>query len=287
MVIPPGGGKPKAYRRCTTFIDVLEDRFALELWKQRNVAQGLAARPDLVLKAASAAGDKDTLNEVCKEAAEHAGQSAAATTGTALHAITEQLDRGLTPTIPPTSQPDIDAYRRATHDLKMADIEVFVVHDDLQVGGTFDRIVEWHGKRFVADIKTGRVDYGQAKIAMQLAIYAGSRRYDPATGQRSPLDVDPDWGLVIHLPAGAGECTIWWTNLADGRVGVDVARRVWSWRSGRHEFARPFVSIADRIAAAAEVSTLEQLWFQHVDMWTDELTALAAARKQELLTQQA
>ena len=54
LVIPPGGGKPVPYRRCTTFIDVLADRFNLELWKQRQVAVGLSRRPDLLLMASSA-----------------------------------------------------------------------------------------------------------------------------------------------------------------------------------------------------------------------------------------
>src|SRR5690554_650231 len=139
MVIPPGGGRPVAYRRCTSFVDVLDDRWALEAWKQRQVAHGLALRHDLLLKAASANGDKKILNEVAQSAMEAAGSSTSATTGTALHAITEQLDRGQDPLIPPSAQPDVDAYRRATEHLRMRAVEVFVVNDELQVGGTFDR----------------------------------------------------------------------------------------------------------------------------------------------------
>lgn len=284
LIVPRKGGKPEPYRRCTTFIDVLSDRYALEKWKQRQVAAGLAARPDLVLKAASAAGDKKTLNEVCEAAEEAAGSSAAATTGTALHALTEQLDRGFEPLIPPGSQADIDAYRQATAELEMVEIEVFVVNDQLRVGGTFDRVVQWRGQRFVADIKTGRIDYDHGKIAMQLAVYAGSKRYQP-DGTRQDLRVQRDWGLVIHLPAGAGECTLWWANLADGRVGVDIAHRVWNWRGMRHEFARKYMGIGDRIRQAPDVPTLEWLWTVNKQDWTDELTAAAAARKQELLTQ--
>lgn len=284
LITPPGGGKPVPYRRCTTFIDVLTDRFALELWKQRQVAAGLAARPDLVLKAASAAGDKKILNEVCDAAMEAAGSSAAATTGTALHAITEQIDRGFQPTIPPTSQADVDAYLQATAELRMAEIEVFVVNDDLKVGGTFDRVVEWCGRRYVADIKTGRIDYDQGKIAMQLAVYAGGHRYHP-DGHREPLGVERDWGLVIHLPAGAGECALWWVNLAEGRQGIDIATRVWGWRGAGHRFARQFVPLSERIAKAPDVAALERLWMDNAAVWTEQWTAAAAARKQELLAQ--
>ena len=282
LVIPPGGGKPVPYRRCTTFIDVLDDRFALERWKQRQVAIGLAARHDLVLKAASAAGDKRILDEVVEAATEAAGASMAATTGSAVHALTEQIDRGQTPVIPPGVQADIDAYVEATAGLRMAEIEVFVVDDTLKVGGTFDRIVEHAGRRYVADIKTGNVDYNQGKIAMQLAVYAGSQRYDPATGEREPLHVDQDWGLVIHLPAGAGKCTVWWVNLADGRIGVDIARRVWAWRDTRHDFARQYIPLLQQIRQADSVDVLHHLWARYQHVWTDELTAAAAARKEEL-----
>lgn len=285
QIIPLKGGKPVPYRRCTKFISVLEDRYLLERWQQRQVAQGLAARSDLVLKAASAAGDKKTLNEVCDAASEHAGSSTAATTGTALHALTEQLDRGFTPTIPPTSQADVDAYRHATRDLLMAELEVFVVNDELKIGGTFDRIVGYGGRRYVADIKTGRIDYAYGEIAMQLAIYAGSQRYDPGTGERTPLDVWPDHGIVIHLPAGAGECTLWWCNLAEGRTGVDFAARVWAWRDSPHAFNRQVFTIGRRIELAEDVPTLERIWAEHQTVWTDDLTERATARKKELLAQ--
>ena len=285
LIMPAKGGKPIAYRRCTTFIDVLEDRFALEQWKQRNVAVGMAARPDLVLKAASANGDKNMLNEVAKEASEAAGSSAAATTGSAVHALTEQIDRGQDPFIPPSVAPDIAAYRQATAELHPAEIEVFVVDDQLKVGGTFDRIVGHGGHRYVADIKTGSLDYSWGKIEMQLAVYAGSKRYDPATGHRTSLDVNPDWGLVIHLPAGEGRCDMWWANLANGRIGIGNAVRVWSWRSARHRPARRFLPLLQQIGEADSVETLNHLWARHFQVWTQELTAAAAARKNQLLAQ--
>ena len=285
LVIPAKGGKPIAYRRCTTFIDVLEDRFALEAWKQRNVAVGMAARPDLVLKAASANGDKSTLNEVAKEASEAAGSSAAATTGSAVHALTEQIDRGHHPFIPPSAAPDIDAYLQATSQFGMAEIEVFTVNDKLKVGGTFDRILDYAGHRYVADIKTGSIDYGWGKIEMQLAVYAGSNRYEPATGGRHPLDVNLDWGLVIHLPAGQGRCDIWWANLANGRIGIDIAQRVWSWRGHRHQPARQFLPLLAQIEEADSVDALNHLWARHFQVWTEELTAAAAARKNQLIAQ--
>ena len=241
LVIPPGGGKPKPYRRCTTFIDVLADRFGLEAWKQRQVAVGLSKRADLLLRVSSAAGDKKVLDQVCKDAMEAAGSSTAATIGTAIHALTEQLDRGEKPEFPEAWSKDIKAYREAIAGYQIRDIEVFVVNDELQVGGTFDRIfvepVEelFAGERgLVADLKTGDISFDSSKIAMQLAVYANSHRYDPATGKRTPLNVSQEQGLVVHLPAGEGQCRIHEADLKAGWEGVMLAADVWKWRQRKN-----------------------------------------------------
>jgi hypothetical protein len=233
LVIPPGGGKPVAYRRCTTFIDVLSDTHQLGLWKQRQVALGLSARPDLLMKVATAKGDKRSLDASCAAAMEAAGSSAKATIGTALHTLTEAIDRGEEPLIPPTAEAraDIDAYRKAVEGWRMEAIEVFVVNDELKVGGTFDRIVGLGSMRFIADLKTGGLDFAESKIAMQLAVYAHSQNYNPETGERTPLDVNRERGLVIHLPAGEGKCAFKWADLKAGWEGAQLAAQVWAWRA--------------------------------------------------------
>lgn len=281
IVVLPDGSKRIAYRRVTSFIDVLDDRYNLELWKQRQVADGLARRPDLVLKAAAAAGDKDELNEVTKQAMEAAGSSSAATTGSAVHSLTEQIDRGLDPMIPPTVTADINAYRATTSHLTMRMIEVFVVHDELQVGGTFDRVVEVNGAQYVADIKTGSVDYAGSKIAMQLALYSRSQLYEIRSGHRSNLTVNQQRGLIIHLPAGSGECQLKWADLDAGWEGVQICRDVWVWRSrkGLLDASPPQPpSIYDLIEKCLDVEALRALWAAHETEWNDDLTAAAKAR---------
>lgn len=228
LVVPPEGGKPVAYQRCTTFIDVLSDRYNLEAWKQRQVAIGMSKRPDLVLRAGSTT-DKDVLNELCEQAMEAAGSSAAATIGTALHELTERWDRGEKPQLPERYAPDIFAYLGATAGMAKRDIEVFVVNDELKVGGTFDRVLMIGGEGYVADVKTGSIDYDTAKIGMQLAVYANSKRYTPA-GKRSDLNVNTERGIIIHLPAGEGKCDLYWVNLKQAMVGVKLAAEVRAWR---------------------------------------------------------
>ena len=255
-------GRP--YQRATTFIDVLESTDALTKWKMRHVAKGLALRSDLVMEAASNIGDDRVLNRVCDKAFEAAAGSSAATTGTALHAFTEQIDRGESPQIPPQAEADIAAYRDllARERLEVQEIEVSVAVDGVAptssaagVGGKFDRIVARDGTRYVADIKTGKIDYGQSKIAMQLALYAMAKRYNPVTGERTDLDVSQDLGIVIHLPAGAGEASIHWADLAAAREGLAVAYDVWRWRQRKGLLqAAPPDATPDSIHALIEIA---------------------------------
>ena len=146
LVVPPQGGKPVAYTRCTTYIDVLEDKYNLNLWSQRNVALGLASRPDLLLSVSAHREDKKALNRICDDAREAASASAAATRGTALHALTELVDRGQPlPPLPANAQASLDAYVEATAHLKATHIEQFCVQDHLKIGGTPDRVVTFEG----------------------------------------------------------------------------------------------------------------------------------------------
>ena len=238
LIIPPGGGEPVAYRRCTTFIDVLADRSNLERWKQRQTAIGLSRRNDLLLRVATAGKDNKTLDKVCEWALQAAGSDASANIGTAIHTLTEQIDRGETPEIPEAWAKDLQAYIQATKHLKMDQIEVFVVNDDLKVGGTFDRVVatvEEH--RFVSDLKTGSISFDAGKIAMQLAVYANSHVYNIETGERSELTASREKGVVIHLPQGEGKCSILEADLAEGWKGAQLAADVWAWR-GKKGFLR-------------------------------------------------
>lgn len=291
LVVPPGGGKPKPYTRCTTFVDCLEDRYRLELWQQRMVALGLADRPDLLLSVSAHRHDRKELDAITERARAAAAAGAAATTGTAEHALCEQIDRGQRlGVIPAAYQADLDAYRAATAPLRMVEIESFSVCDDLAVGGTPDRIAEFNGDYIVADLKTGSIEYGALKIAMQLAVYAHSRPYDPATQQRvpRPYTVDTERAIVIHLPAGQGHCELYWVDIAAGWLAVQVAAEVRAWRRRTGWFTpfRPTTppDLATAIATAPTVEKLRALWSVAINdgTWTDEHLIAAQARKQQL-----
>jgi hypothetical protein len=284
LIIPADGGKPVAYTRCTTYVGCLEDTFNLAKWQQRMVAQGLAARPDLLLAVSAHSDDKKKLDQLCADALEAAKGSAAATTGTALHRLSERVDRGEDVTIPDVAKDDIAAYLAATGRFGKQQIEVLTVHDDLKVAGTPDRVLLVDDEPVIADLKTGSIDFGIGKIAMQLALYSRSSIYDINTGARKPLHVNQDRALVIHLPAGTGQCNLVWVDIQAGWEAVQLATQVRAWRA-RKDLATPYAPV-DWIAAVIEVAgnveALTDLWRDHADQWQPHHTALAAARKKEL-----
>jgi hypothetical protein len=236
LILPKGGDKPVAYTRPTTIADTLDDRHNLELWMQRQVALGLAARPDLVARIATTdTDDKSTLNGICSDARDAAGSSAAANMGTAIHAAVEAVNRGGEP---PEMFADVVAEYTAAlqrHGLTVNPdhVEQFCVNQPVKAAGTFDMIVELDGRSYIADLKTGSsLAWSGRSFAVQLAIYAGATSYyDVATDTHSePVDVDRDRAIIVHLPAGGGPCTVHWLDIAAGAAALDHALWVRDWR---------------------------------------------------------
>jgi hypothetical protein len=308
-VLLPDLSKIAVYSRVTSYVDCLDDQEPLTGWKKRKVAEGLAIRPDLLLAVNSlgpepsrleAAAYKDwrgRMNELCEQAIEAAKAGARATIGSALHALCERLDRGETlGAVPEQYIPHLTAYQEATAHLHPVHIEEFSVLDELQVGGTPDRVVRIDGEDglFIADIKTGSLDFGVGKMAMQLAIYAHSVLYDPSSGKRTGYagPVNAERGLIIGLNADTGIVELLWIDIAAGWQAVGLATQVRAWRNrkGLTSHARPVIAVAPleptreaallvAIDVASSVEDLEALWRAAGAAWTDEHTARAAARK--------
>jgi hypothetical protein len=336
LVIPPGGkpgDKLIPLTRCTTFIDVLDDTYQLQRWKQRVTAVGLSLRHDLLLRASSLGPQPDKIEEeeqykkwrgemdkLCEQAMEAGEASAAATIGTALHAFTDRIDRGEQLNyrkIPGQYAKHLKAYQVATEHLTAVHIETFVVQDDLQIGGTPDRIsmVDGQDGLYICDTKSGdKLEYGMGKIAMQMAVYAHSRIYNPATGERTPIPgINQDEGIVIALNAARGTCELVSVDLRAGWEGVQLAAEVRAWRK-RKGMSRPYkehiptlltpepdwtppptppkeVDAHDELAIfrdltrAATTEELVAIWQRNEAVWTPAMTERAAARKAQLTTQ--
>lgn len=264
------------YTRATTFASTIDDRWNLERWQQRMVAVGLVQRSDLYAQVAANHDDKKVLDRLCDEAREAAQASASANTGTALHTLTERVDRGEKVHIPAPWDADIAAYQQALIDNGVTVdpqlMEGVVVHRGLKVAGRFDRLVELinHTKPLVSDLKTGQtLDFSWPTIAQQLAIYANADHlYDPATGQLIPMvNVDKTVALVIHLPAGQATCTLYLVDIVAGWEAVQLSAAVRSWRK-RRDLTRP----------------LEDAWQQRARHFADRVQYLKDHHPQALVS---
>ncbi|MPY86126.1 MAG: hypothetical protein GEV00_23470, partial [Actinophytocola sp.] len=110
LVPDPATGNIRAWTRVTTLAATISDRHALERWAQRNLIKGIAAREELVLRAAAAGDDRAALDSIVDAALEAAKTSSAADIGTALHRLTERHDAGEDIQVPAAYQDDIKSY---------------------------------------------------------------------------------------------------------------------------------------------------------------------------------
>lgn len=260
------GGPAKAHTRATTFAKAVAEEGALTGWKMRMVALGLAARTDLYAGVA-AVTDSDTpdgkkkLNAICEDALEAGGGTTGRNMGTAVHEVIEGINRGADPTgVAPMFRADVDAYTGALRSAGVAVypgmVERVIVNSTVTVAGTFDLLVQVPGYDLplVADLKTGSsVAYGAGEWAIQLALYAGATslyNYSTDTHEAFPA-VDPDHGLIIHLPAGTGACQLHIIDLAAGRRMIDVCATVRAWRNESKRLLTPLAAPAATIPATA------------------------------------
>lgn len=233
VVIPPDGGKPVSYTRVSTMAKELDDTFALNQWKMRQVAVGMSVRSDLVSLASAKSDDKEALDEIVEQAMAAAKSNEKANVGTALHAFCEKVDAGIDPRkiIPNVGDPfqaDLLAYRDAMKGIQIEATEVFVVVDEIEAGGSFDRLVSLptdHGY-VIADIKTGQSEprFPHA-AAQQIAMYAHGTIYDDGERIASLADigVNQEVGMMIHLPSGQGVCNLYLLDLVHGWQMAKVA----------------------------------------------------------------
>jgi hypothetical protein len=286
----PGCQKPIPgipYRRVTTFIDVIGDRTQLEKWKMRSVALGLLNQPVLMSEVSASADDKRALDKICDRALTAGGATEKRDHGKALHKLTELVDMGATRPMTVADQADVNAYVTACVNagIRHLELETTTVHDAWCVAGTFDRLIEIDGVRYIADIKTGDIDFDTRKVAMQMAMYADGKRYDLATGDRSELQADTEHGLIIHLPAGEARCDLVWVDLNIGRQYNELARQVWHARDRGNDEVRVGQppALGTLLRMSGDVDSLNGLYYANATTrWNDTLTEIARQRRAEL-----
>jgi hypothetical protein len=231
------------YRRTSTLVKEVEtDNHNLDKWKQRQVLIGAARRGDLVtaVKAMGAPDpmtgwtrdQKKLLDELVDKAGEAAKDTDGAITGTAVHTMTERIDRGepvaqVAEGLPAAVAQGLRSYAalRELNGWRSVEIERTVVLDQLEVAGTFDRVdylpelaallgpgvcqhgdecpdVGLHGGDLpvIVDVKTEKdPTLNGLHIGPQLAIYSRARRMWRPTGGAHPLMRN---GEVVRYPSG-------------------------------------------------------------------------------------
>lgn len=221
LIVPRGGGKPKAHTRMSSFSDCLEDKTALGNYGSRNAMIGATLDESVqravrgvvmydaegnVLEAPRTIDDLDAaekrkLDGVVQKAQIIAGADRKSAKGTQLHELSEIVDAGkeLPANIDEKDLADMAAYRLETIDFQVVAVEQFVVVEEIGAAGTFDRVMRYDGltpdnkvpqlNHFIFDIKTGKVEYGGLKMSCQLAGYSRGWLYD---WTKFPVDVkDP------------------------------------------------------------------------------------------------
>jgi hypothetical protein len=300
LIPHPDTGKEMAWTRATTWAKSCADMYHVERWGLRMAVFGLTRRPDLLTHAATVADPntkeaKKLLNEIAESAQEAGGSHARRNLGTAMHAFCEAVDRGETPNVPEAYLADVAAYQEALVaagiTIDQAHIERIVTVPDLNVAGTFDRLVTYRGRLHVADIKTGgtlepdpdngRVPTlaGMGEIAIQLALYANAATiYDPSTGKHEPMpEVDKERALVLHLPVGDARCRILEVDIAAGWEMAQVCGTVRRWRK-RKDLAQD-VTTVEPVAAPATVTPPAIPVPANRDEWiAGRITTLVASR---------
>jgi hypothetical protein len=233
-------GTTETYVRASNVGDALDDKSAIQVWGERMVVKGIASSDHVrTLVSLADVTDDKALGAIARKAKDAAGAWTASDLGTAIHRLTERLDLGeiTMDDVDDRFRPSLTAYRRALdeHGLTPIEVERIVVADEIKVAGTLDRLLRTrHGDVVVADIKTGKAVYPPSKgIACQLAAYAHSVFYDPATATRTPIDgLRTDAAIVIHLPASGDSCTLW---RVDTERGYELCRLAIQVRDARKE----------------------------------------------------
>jgi hypothetical protein len=295
------------YSRPSGWGNDLDDESNLVLWKIDRAMEGVACDPSIGAMVVASLGKKEGAKERRERAIQRGRGEEAADMGTALHAMTERVERGDGFCAPPPFDADIAAYLTTLDSAGLVSkfIECKLCNDEWRAAGTADRIYQatreipvpggppvLPGQMVLGDLKTGkRLDYSLPGYCIQLALYVDSVFYDVETNKRTPLppELRTDVGLLVHMPAGTGTCSFHWTDLQVGREGCRIVRDVRAWRK-RKDFIIDFTPPpSDEVAVLATPMEVVMLgsFVPHepdipdevnVDAWIEAMSEFAQSR---------
>jgi hypothetical protein len=311
--------------RASSLGDALENKYLIHRWDMRNLAFALSRRPDLVLKLAAVPdieekANKNEVHETVKVALDFAGGTAAATSGSAIHRLSERLDAGEDLSyLADRVLEALTVYRRLMSTLRIVASETFVVCDELGAAGTYDRVVEllndtevrWRdadgvervvilpaGTRLILDLKTNaNAMYFGAVYACQEAVYGFGVPYTHEGGRGEwPDGLAPsrEWGLLLHLPIDSLEdAGFYWVDLTQGyNLAIQAAAHREAMKKKDLFWPTDLEPILVKSAPAEVIETAEDVQqlppLTEAEMVSDEfdlLEAIAGAQDEAELTE--
>ena len=208
-VHPKSGDK---FIGVTSVISMLPKPF-LQYWASKVVAESAVENIGAVMNLISS-GDKTAAIDMLKRAPTRSS-GAAADTGTQLHAIAEQLNKGEDiGKVHPDLSDSVDQYKRFLDDWQpeFLEAEATVFNYDDEWAGTLDGIARIGDETIMFDLKTGKGVYEE--VSLQLSAYANaSCIVDPDGTERELPQIEG--GAVLHLRPDKYE-------LIPVRIGEDI-----------------------------------------------------------------
>jgi len=213
----------------TTVIAVLDKSGPLVGWAKRETAACAVRNLDVLMRMRETGGDA-AATDWLKKIPDYQRDSAA-DVGSRIHALAEQINRGLEPAVSADEAPFIASYRAflASFRPRFLAVEEMVVSLKHGYAGTFDSVAVIDGQTWLLDLKTGSGVYPET--ALQLAAY-GSADFvgRPSTPRRFRLPRATRFGVIHVRPETA--------RLIEYRVDPSTfaafleARRLYTWQQG-------------------------------------------------------
>jgi hypothetical protein len=213
----------------TTVLGVLDKSGPLVGWAKRETAACAVRNLGMLVRMREAGGDA-AATDWLKRIPDYQ-RDTAADIGTRVHALAEQINRGLEPAVSTDEEPFIDAYRRflIAFRPRFLAVEAMVVSLRHQYGGTLDAVCVIEDDVWLVDLKTGVGLYPET--GLQLAAYGAADFIGrPGTARRFRLPRPTRYGAIHVRPEGA--------RLVDYHVDRGTfaafleARRLYAWQQG-------------------------------------------------------
>jgi hypothetical protein len=306
-------GQPKTvrapYTRASGLSDFVTNDRGIQIWERRYLIRGMGANEDLQELAACESYNtgligpgepaEDTrenkasgrrLDEIGERALERMKIHEKADYGTAVHMATEPGSRAI-----PSKRMRGDVASFAptleAEGIHILQTEAFVANDTVMSAGTFDHLLWVPGYGvIIGDKKTGKMN--PYEFGIQFSTYANGDAYDVYTDERTQIhpDLNPEWGMVIWMPALQGKTIL---KMIDLRLGYQDAIRAAEVRDAQKDRSlrdappgffrkRRAALLHTALLDAPDMATLYQLRRDHKDIWSEEYSAVARIRQGEL-----